>query len=173
MDPNLLREQGLQLYAAGKLREAITAFEQARAEFQSRGDAANAVAVANDLGVAYFRVGRASEARAILEETLTHAHTLGDGMTEAKASGNLAQVLERSGTRAEAATYYRRAADLFQRAGARDFEADTLRALTQLELARGRWIDALAAYDRALAARGGSSMLRAFLQIPLKLLGVR
>jgi hypothetical protein len=57
--------------------------------------------------------------------------------------------------------------------GEREMEQDTFRALSQMQLGRGRWLEALAAYDRALAAKGGSRLLRAFLQIPLKLVGLR
>jgi hypothetical protein len=62
---------------------------------------------------------------------------------------------------------------LFQQAGEKDFEHDTYRALSQMQLQSGRWLEALASYDRALAAKGGSGLLRAFLQIPLRLLGMR
>jgi hypothetical protein len=42
-----------------------------------------------------------------------------------------------------------------------------------MQLQRGRWMEALSAYDLALAAKGGSKLLRWFLQIPLKMTGVR
>ncbi len=172
MGPNSLQARGREHYQAGRVAEAIAALEQARAEFLAQNDAKGAGSAANDLGVAYARAERAADARTTLAEAVMLAQRAGDVVTEAKANGNLAQVLQRS-TPDEAGKLYRRAAELFRQAGEKEFEADTWRALSQMELQRGRWMEALASYDRALAAKGGSATLRAFLKIPLKLLGLK
>ncbi len=173
MDADALRAEGMRLYNERQLNEAIAAFEQARAEYAAQGNAQSAASVANDLAVAYLRVGRVDDARHGFAETIVAAQDIGDVSTEAKATGNLAQVLERQGKRDEAEKSYRRAADLFHAVGDKDLEAATLQALSRMELSRGHWLEALVVFDRVLELRGRSGALRAFLRIPLRLLGIR
>jgi tetratricopeptide (TPR) repeat protein len=161
------------LYEAEQTAESVTAFEQARAAYLAEGNEAKAATVADDLGVVYYLVGRFDDARRVLHEALAVFEKVGDVAAQAKATGNLAQLLNRTGDKGGAEKNYERAAELFQQVGERGLEFDTLRALSQMQLQRGYWLEALATYDRALAAKGGSGALRAFLQIPLKLLRAR
>ncbi|MBI5649856.1 MAG: tetratricopeptide repeat protein [Chloroflexi bacterium] len=173
MSAEAVYEKGKQLYAAGSLEDALAAFQQARTEYLQQGDATQAATVGNDLGVVYYLAGRRGEATQVFEDVLTTFEKSGDLAGQAKATGNLAQVLKRARATEQAEKYYLRAAELFQQLGQRDFEADTYRALSQMHLQRGRFMDALSAYDRALTAKGGSKFLKWFLQIPLRLMGAR
>jgi tetratricopeptide (TPR) repeat protein len=173
LDTNVMRDEATKLYQAGQLDQAITAFEQVRAEYTAQGNAAQTASVANDLGVVYFLNGKPQQARDALNDALSAFEKLGDVTGQAKAIGNLAQLLSRSGDKQGAEKNYARAAELFHQVGESGMEYDTFRALSQMQLQRGRWLEALAAYDRALAAKGGSRLLRAFFQIPLKLVGLR
>lgn len=168
-----MHAQALDLYKAGSLKESVKEFEMARAMFVEQGDPAKAATVANDLGVVYYLLGRHADARQVLLEAQQVFEKHGDATGQARTIGNLAQLMNRAGDKDNAEKGYLRAADLFHQAGERGFEYDSYRALSQMQLQRGHWIEALAAYDRALAAKGGSGALRAFLQIPLRLLGVR
>lgn len=160
-------------YDAGNTRESLAIFEQARAAYLAEDNRTKAAAVANDLGVVYYLTGQRDEAKKILQETLAAFEQLGDVLGQAKAIGNLAQVMNRLSDRANAEKNYLRSAELFHQVGEKGMEFDTFRALSQLQLQSGRWLEALNSYDRALAAKGGSSFLRWFLQIPLKLIKIR
>ncbi len=173
MDVATLYAEAKELYDAGKTNESAAVFEQARAAFLAEGNAIQAANVANDLGVVYYLTGRRDQARQILRDALAAFELSGDVAGQAKATGNLAQLMNRDGDKDGAEKNYQRAAELFHQVGDRALEQDTYRALSQMQLQRGRWLEALAAYDRALAAKGGSGALRAFLQIPLRLLGIR
>ncbi|HEX7586972.1 MAG TPA: tetratricopeptide repeat protein [Anaerolineae bacterium] len=173
MDANALRDEATRLYKAGQLDESVAAFEQVRAGYAAEGKEALAASVANDLGVVYFLNGKPEQARGALSEALAAFEKLGDVTGQAKAIGNLAQLMSRSGDKEGAVKNYTRAAELFHQVGEAGMEHDTFRALSQMQLQRGRVLEALAAYDQALAAKGGSRFLRAFLQIPLKLVGLR
>lgn len=173
MDTDALRAEAEKLYHAGQLNESTAAFEQARADYVAQGNAAQAASVANDLGVVYFLNGKLDQARQALNDALAAFEKLGDVIGQAKAIGNLAQVMGRAGDKDGAEKNYTRAAELFHQVDERGMEHDTYRALSQMQLQRGRWLEALAAYDRALAAKGGSGLLRAFLRIPLRLAGMR
>lgn len=173
MDAAALHAEALRLYQGGQLNESVEALEKARADFATQGNEAEAASVANDLGVVYYLTGRRDQAFQVLEQSLASYEKLGDVKGQAKAVGNLAQLLNRAGDKAKAEANYARAADLFHQVGEKGMESDTLRALSQMQLGRGRWLEALGAYDRALAAKGGPGWLRALLQIPLRLVGVR
>jgi tetratricopeptide (TPR) repeat protein len=173
LDANALQDEAARLYKAGQLDQAITAFEQVHAEYMTQGLMAQSASVANDLGVVYFLNGKPQQAREALNEALAAFEKLGDVAGQAKAIGNRAQLMSRSGDKEGAEKNYTRAAELFHQVGEVGMEHDTFRALSQMQLQRGHVLEALAAYDRALAANGGSRLLRAFLQIPLKLVGLR
>ncbi len=173
MNPEEQYAEAKKLYEAGDLNGALRAFEQAHAGYLAQNDSAHAAAVANDLGVVYYLAGRRNDARQVLRDALVTFEQLGNALGQAKALGNLARVLERDGDRENAEKNYQRAAELFHQVGEKGFEADTWRVLSQMQLQRGRWLEAIATYDRALAAKGGSGALRAFLQIPLRLIGAR
>ncbi|MBI5304605.1 MAG: tetratricopeptide repeat protein [Chloroflexi bacterium] len=173
MSAQALYEQGKQLYDAGSLHEAMAAFQRARAEFLTAGELAQAATVGNDLGVVYYLSGRGAEASQVLEDTLAQFERLGDARGQAKAAGNLAQVLNHAHATEQAERYYKRAADLFHQLDDRMLEYDTHRALSHMLLMTGRFLESLAAYDRALAAKGGAGFLRAIIQIPLRIMGVR
>ena len=173
MDANALYAEAKKLYDAGQLNDAVRAFEQAHAAYVEQGDEANVATVANDLGVVYYLAGRREDAQTILQDALAAFEKLENVLGQAKALGNLARLMDRMGEKAGAANCYQRAAELFHQVGEKGFEADTYRALSQMQLQRGRWLESLATYDRALAAKGGSGALRGFLKIPLRLIGMR
>ena len=168
MDADALYAEAKKIYEAGNRNESVALFEQARAAYLAAGDEAQAAAVANDLGVVYYLTGRQDQARQALQDALTSQEKLGNVLGQAKALGNLAQWMNRAGDKDAAEKNYQRSAEMFHQVGERMMEYDTYRALSQMQLQRGRWIESLGAYDRALAAKGGSGLLRWFLRIPLK-----
>lgn len=165
--------EAMKLYRDGAMNDAASMLEQARGAFLAQGEEAKAATAANDLGVVYYLTGRRDEARRILEETQATFEKQGDVSGQARVIGNLAHLMNRAGEKDDAEKHYVHAADLFHQVGDGASEHDTYRALSAMQMQRGRWLESLAAYDHALAAKGGSGALRAFLQIPLKLLGAR
>ena len=95
MDANALRDEATRLYRAGQLDESVAAFEQVRAGYAAEGKEALAASVANDLGVVYFFNGKPQQAREALSEALAAFEKLGDVTGQAKAIGNLAQLMSR------------------------------------------------------------------------------
>ena len=173
MDADAIYTEAKKTYEVGNRDGSVALFEQARAAYLAMGNSAQAAEVANDLGVVYYLVGRQDQARQTLQDALAEFEKLGNVLGQAKALGNLAQVANRVGDKKTAEKNYQRAAELFHQVGERTMEYDTYRALSQLQLQSGQWLQALASFDRGLAAKGGSKLLRWFLQIPLKILGIR
>ena len=172
-DAKALQDKAKELYQTGEMTQAIATFEQARAVYTEQGDTAGVASTTNDLGVVYYLTGKRDQAMQLLRDALAAYESLGDVPGQAKATGNMAQLMNRSGDQANAEKNYLRAAELFHQTGDKMLEYDTYRALSQMQLQRGRWLEALNAFDRALAAKGGSKLLRWFFQIPLRLAGVR
>lgn len=168
-----MHAEAMKLYRDGSMDDAASMLEQARAAFLAQGDEVKAATVANDLGVVYYLTGRRDEARRVLEDARAVLEKQGDVSDQARVIGNLAQLMNRMGDKDNAEKNYLRAADLFHQGGDGASEYETYRALSAMQLRRGRWLESLAAYDHALAAKGGSGVLRAILQIPLRLLRAR
>lgn len=173
MDAKETHAQALKLFRDGSVDEAAAMLGTLRADLIAQKDEGQAAEVGNDLGVAYYRLGRLDAARDAFEQSRNLFEKLGNASGQARALGNLAQAQSRSGDKAAAEKNYARAAELFHDAGEKQFEFDTYRALSQMQMQRGRWLESLATYDHALAAKGGSGAFRAFLKIPLKLIGLR
>jgi tetratricopeptide (TPR) repeat protein len=130
----------------------------------------------NDLGVAYYRAGKYKDARAAFQNAQEIFIKLGDVAGRARALGNLARVEEKSGQAVAALALYQQAADLLHEVNAREDEFATLKMQSQLYLKRGGWLQALAAFDRALTIKPRRGLFDAFLhviyQIPLRMMGM-
>ncbi len=173
MDAEALYAQGLQFYKDGAPRDAAGPLKQALDAFLAQSNETRAATVANDLGVVYYVIGQRDDARQYFDKAREVFEAKGDLTGQAKALGNLAQLMNRSGDKAGAEKNYTRAAELFHQAKDGAFEFDTYRAYSIMLLKQGRWIESIAAYDRGLAAKGGSGFLRALLSIPLRLFGAK
>ena len=173
MDAKEMHAQALKLFRDGSIAESAAMLESLRADLIAQKDEVQAAEVGNDLGVAYYRLGRLDAARDAFEQSRLQFERLSNVSGQARALGNLAQAQSRAGDKAAAEKNYARAAELFHDAGEKQYEFETYRALSQMQMQRGRWLEALASYDHALAAKGGSGVFRAFLKIPLKLVGLR
>ncbi len=173
LDAEALYAQGLQSYKDGAPRDAVAPLKQSLEAFLAQSNDARVATVANDLGVVYYVIGQRDDARQYFDQARAIFEQKGDLVGHGKALGNLAQVMNRCGDKADAEKNYVRAAELFHQAKDGAYEFDTYRAYSMMLLRQGRWLESIAAYDRGLAAKGGSGFLRALLAIPLKLFGAR
>ena len=159
----------------GTLQDAAANLEKKRDEAVAGGQVQAAAELSNDLGVVYYLLGRYPDARTALQTARDSFFQLKEETGEGRALGNLARVEEKKGDRRVALGLYQQAADLFHAANEREEEFASLRSLSQLYLKMGGWLQALATFDRALLIkphRGPfDSLLHAFYQIPLRMLG--
>ena len=160
---------------SGTLNEAAVKLESEREAAVVSGDVRARATAANDLGVIYYLSGQPIQAREAMESSRDDFVRLNDQPGEARALGNLARLEERNRNRKAALALYQQAADMFHEANDRENEFVTLRSLSQLYLAMGGWLPALAAYDRGLTVKPNATLFDAFLhwlyQIPLRMLG--
>ncbi len=162
---------------SGTLNESAARLEKSRAQALARGDTKQSAVTSNDLGVLYYLGGRKSESRAAFELARIGFTKLNDSVGQARALGNLARLEENSGNPKAAMALYEQAVDLFHEGNERSDEFATLRLLSQLFLKQGGWLQALAAFDRALTVKPHRTLFDSFLhriyQIPLQMMLAR
>jgi tetratricopeptide (TPR) repeat protein len=164
----------MRAYRQGRHGEAAERFEAARRAYLASGDRAKGAEMANNLCVALLQAGRPAEALRAVEGTPEVFASLGDGLAEGQAYGNLGAALHASGAYDAAEAAYQTCADLLARAGAHEARAHALRALSEVQLRRGRPLEALGSMQRGLedSPRPGlrERWLRRLLDLPWRLL---
>ncbi|MBC7251466.1 MAG: tetratricopeptide repeat protein [Anaerolineae bacterium] len=169
-DPHALHAEGLRHYHAGKYDEAAACFAAARDLFAVAGDALAAAEMRNDLGVVYRAQQRWEEAEAAFTKAQQKFAELGDKGREGQALGNLGSLYFARGQLDKAASSLALAAECLQEAGEHELESHTRRLLSQVFLRQRRWLEALFAYEKALACLPHPSLGRRLLLFLLRFL---
>jgi tetratricopeptide (TPR) repeat protein len=173
--PATLAEHALQDFREGRFAAAAEGFEAARASFEQAGDRRRAAETANNLCVALLQARQPAKALRAVQGTTEVFDALGDHVRAAQAAGNLASALEATGDLAAAERAYQQALQRFADLGDRDGQATILRSLSQLQLKRGRPMEALASMQAGLEQKPRRNVrdrwLRRLLDLPLRLLG--
>jgi tetratricopeptide (TPR) repeat protein len=170
-----LEKSALQAYQSQRWTEAAEGFSSAGAAYTAEDNQLKAAEMGNNACVAFLQGGDVGGALRAVSGTSETFDRLGDPKRAAKALGNLASAREANGRVEEAERAYADAADRFERLGDAEARGDTLKALSQMQLKRGRPIDALSSMqqglegDRQLTLR--ERFLRWLARIPLRLMG--
>jgi tetratricopeptide (TPR) repeat protein len=167
--------QAMEAFRQGDFEAAAGGFASARESYRAEGDRLKAAEMANNLCVALLRLGRPQEALAAVEGTPETFAAEGETLRQAQGLGNLATALEGCGVLDRAEQIYLQAIELFDRLPeAAEARAQTLRALSQIQLRRGRPLEAAATLQTSLAGARPSlrqRILNFLLQLPSRLLG--
>lgn len=170
-----LEDSASKAYKLQRWAEAADGFAAAGAAHAAAGDELKAAEMGNNACVAFIRAGDPKQALRVVNGTAETFERLGDSKRAAQALGNLASALEASGQIEEAQRAYTGAAQRFKDLGEEDARADTLKALSQMQLKRGRAIDALASMQQGLEGGRKLSLRERFLRwlarIPMRILG--
>lgn len=155
-----LEAEGHRAFREGRFLEAAQAFSQAEEQLRGPSDGPRAAQMANNRSVALLQAGKSRPALEAVQGTPEVFAAAGEKGLQAQALGNLAAALEAVGEPVQAEKRYHEALSLFERVGDDDSRHHTLRALSRLQLARGRPYEAAATLQEAMAA-GGSRGLKA------------
>lgn len=170
-----LEDSAGKAYQAEHWTEAAEEFSAAGDAYAADGNQLKAAEMANNACVAHLRAGDSARALEAVEGTADTFERLGELKRAALALGNLASALEASGRVEEAEHAYSGAAEKFKDLGEADARADTLKALSQMQLKRGRAIDALTSMQHGLEGSRKLSLRERFLRwlarIPIRLMG--
>ena len=160
-DPALLEQEGLACHAANHHAQALDCFRQAQQLYAERGDRRGVSEMLNDIGVVHYRQRRWAEAEGAFREA--HQAAMPDDLDkQAQALGNLGSLYARQGRAVEAEEAFNQAVALFRQLGDHDKAEATLKALSDLSLKRGGWVEALLQHERRLAAIREPSLWQRF-----------
>ncbi len=149
-DAQSVKEEGLNLYRAGRYEEAAAKFAEAQQGFANEGDHKEVAECANNRGVCWRQAAKFDEATAAFEEARPLFQALNDLVSEGQVVGNLAALVESQGDKQHAGELYLEAIDLFTKAGAKDYAKDTYTALSKLKLKQRDVVGAMTAFDSGL-----------------------
>lgn len=173
--PETLETSALDAYHAQAWHRAAEGFMQAAAAYQAASNHDKWAEMRNNACVAYLQDGDGQAALSAVEGTSQAFIELGDQRRAAQAHGNRAAALEACGRLQEAEGAYRLAAEGMRLAGDHEARSDTLKALAQLQLKRGRAMDAVASMGQELETRRRPSLAQRFLRwltrLAMRLLG--
>jgi tetratricopeptide (TPR) repeat protein len=168
-----LLEQGRLYYGQGEYNEALSCLHLSYDQFKADGAHAQVAEVANDIGVVYTVMERWGEAEKWLDEAQRLFVRVGDYDGEAQTLGNMGSMYRAKGDLRQASAYLQLSADRFRLVGDDERRAATLRSLSAVRLRQLRPLQALAAYQAALACEPHPTLfqkwLRRFFGIPFRL----
>lgn len=173
--PESLEASALDAYRAESWHQAAEGFMQAASAYQATLNHEKWAEMRNNACVAYLQDGDGEAALSAVEDTAQIFMDEGDQRRAAQAHGNRAAALEACGRLQEAEAAYREAAEGMRQAGDQEARSDTLKALAQLQLKRGRAMDAVASMGQELETRRrpslGQRLLRWLTRLAMRLLG--
>jgi tetratricopeptide (TPR) repeat protein len=171
-NPNHAR--ALEAYRAARYDDALRLLAMARDEARKAANRAAEAESLNDLGVVLQKLKKRDEARKQFEAALAIFAQTGDERGRAQALGNLGTLLGEMHRKREAVASLEQAQEIFTRLGDRQNAALTLKWLSRAHMQNWNPIEAIFAYERALARLEplppAQALLRRFLQIPMRLL---
>lgn len=172
--PQRLVKQAQNAYRSAHYREAAQLFKAAQAAYEQRDDALMAAEMANNASVAYLQAGDGAQALAVVEGTPQVFAAKGDLRRQGMALGNRAAALEALERYDEAEEEYLHAAAVLQEAGEDQLRAQTMQALSALQLRRGQRLQALASMYSGLEEvrhpTPKQSFVKRLLAIPVEML---
>lgn len=159
-----LAERGRTLYRQGDLEEALSHLHQAHKAYKQEGNLSNIAEASNDLGVLYTVLRRYGEADAWLREAQRCFVEVQDYDGEAQTLGNLGSMYQSQGELKQAAANLQLAADRFHLVGDDEKRSETLKVLSMVRLRQFRFLQALAAFEAALACHPHPTILHRLLR---------
>ncbi len=173
--PDAVAERALLAFRQGRFAEAAEGFEIARRARAEAGEESAAAEAANNLCVALLQAGRPDDALHAVAGTPEAFDRMGDPARAAQAVGNLASALEACGDLAGAERTYAHALQRFEALDDREAQSTILRSLSQLQLKRGRPLEALTTMQAGLEHKPRRGFrdrwVQRLLALPLRLLG--
>ena len=176
-----LADRGRTLYRQGDLEEALSHLHQAHEAYKQEGNLSNIAEASNDLGVLYTVLRRFGEADAWLREAQRCFVEVQDYDGEAQTLANLGSMYQSRGDLKQAAAHLQLAADRFHLAGndetrpeTLEKRSETLKVLSSVRLRQFRFLQALAAFETALACHPKPTrlhrLLRRILALPQRVM---
>ena len=173
--PESLAQRALQDFRQGRFADAAEGFHAVQQIYEAAQNLTAAAEAANNRSVALLHAGQPPEARRAVVGTAETFDRAGDGARAAQAIGNLATADEACGDLAAAERGYQDAARRFAGLGDAENQAAVLASLSQLQLKRGRPLEALSTMQAGIESKPHRGLrerwLGRLLDLPGRLLG--
>ncbi|OQY44875.1 MAG: hypothetical protein B6242_11715 [Anaerolineaceae bacterium 4572_78] len=170
-----LHKEGIAAFRAGDIELAHSKFEATLEAAKSEENPKKIAEALNDLGVVLKQLEDYDGALDHLENALERFQKMGDKQGEAQALGNLGMVQEAAEEYEDAIQDYLDSAALFEEIDQPEMAIYSWQALSRLKLKQKEWLNAIAAYERAIERLPDSSIKKKILQkiinFPSKLIG--
>ncbi len=164
-----LIEQGRSYYRLGEYKEALSCLKRAYEQCTTDDERHDKAEAANDIGVIYTVSRQWQEAEKWLNEAHRLFVELGDYDGEGQTLGNLGSMFRARGDLKQAAANLQLAADRFHLVGDDERRSLTLKSLSLVRLRQFRLLQAVAAYEAALACHPRPNILHKILRFILSL----
>jgi tetratricopeptide (TPR) repeat protein len=164
-----LAEQGTQAYQRGDFAQAATLFNESASSYEAEGNHLDAAEMKNNLSVALLQ---ADQPQAALDAALGTDQLFADAndlRRQGLALGNQAAALEALHRLDEAVERYQQSAELLAQSGEDQMRAVVMKALSAVQLKRGKTIDALASMQSGLSGIQKPSFFQRILKKILRL----
>jgi len=162
--PAALAQEGREEYRTGNFEAARVRLYEAYEAYKAVNDLNGIAETANDVGVLYTVQQRYTEAESWLLQAHSRFVELQDYEGEAQTLGNLGSMCQARGDLKQAAAYLKQAADRFHLVGDDEKRSTTLGVLSMVRLRQMRFLQALNAYEAALACHPRQNAFRRFLR---------
>ncbi len=174
INPQQLVAEAQAEYGKGNYLSAARSFKAAADSFITRGEELQAAEMLNNCSVAYLKAGEAQAALDAASETDLNFATHGDKKRQGMAVGNQAAALEALKHSDEAMVAYEKSAELLKEAGEFELRAYVLQSLSELQLKRGRYLEAYTTMRAGVVGIKKTNiqqkLVKALMEIPFKFL---
>lgn len=145
-----LKNQGIELFKKQDFSGAQVAFEEALDAFEEEGRVDMVAEMQVNIALVHRADGEDDEAIVLMLPALQTFEAMGDKLRSAMVLGNLAGAHASMGNKERAHEFYKRAAELFDELGEKDMYADTMLAISELQVRTGSISDGADTYNFAL-----------------------
>lgn len=145
-----LQEQGISAYQRKKYPQALDLFTRAETAYQDAGANDKAAEQRVNLGLVYRAMGENQKAIDLMTEALDVFQDINDPLRAAQVLGNLGGAYAAMGDHEQAYNIYIQAADTFEELGEKRMHADTLIAISTLQVKERKLMDGLATYEEGM-----------------------
>lgn len=174
LNPQQLADEGKAEYEKGQYLSAARLYKAAADGFFSAGDELQAAEMANNCSVAFLKGGNAEAALEATAGTDKVFAASGDTLRRALAIGNQAAAMEELKQYENALSTYEKSAELLAEAGESELRAYVLQSISELQLKRGRYLEAYAIMREGVMGLNRPNLqqrlLKSLMQIPFKFL---
>ncbi|MGB8213717.1 MAG: hypothetical protein WCE68_09190 [Anaerolineales bacterium] len=170
LPPQEIVDQAKLTYEAGDYPQAAQTFADAASAYLSAGDALMAAEMKNNQSVALLLAGEAQAALEAVEGTEQTFADSQDFRRQGMALANEASALEALKRLKDAMDYYKKAADVLEKADEGNLRADVMQLLAMLYLRRFKFYDAVITLQSGLAGVKNPTLRQRFMK---KILFVR